>query len=295
MVTVETAVRERPEPRLAEVHTAAGGGTMYDPAMHAAALRAERARDVARQQERETAAQRHEVRVRAIALPLALFLGWLAVQVSPALVRFLAMWVHESGHATAAWLSGYMAFPGPWMTPVGSTRNYIVTLVIAGWALYGLQRAWKAERPFWVVAAVVVLAVTAVCTFVLAETQAEQLVLFAGDGGCFVLGSLLMTTMYAAPDHPVRKDGVCWGLLGIGSLAFMDAFRVWTGPFESLPFGEATNGVSDPSMLTEMYGWSIPLIVERYKAVAFTALACLAVVYVVGLVRVARTADSSQA
>ena len=267
---------------------AADGGTLYDPAVHAAALAAERAREQSRETQRDVAAARRDYRARLIGLPLALGLGWLAVHTSPALVRMLAMWVHESGHAIAAWLSGYMAFPGPWMTPVGSVRSYTVTAAVGGWLLFGLYRAWKAERALWIAAAVAALTVMLVCTFALSETQAEQLILFAGDGGNFVLGGLLMLTMYATADHPIRKDNVCWGLLGIGALAFMDGFRVWMGPVEALPFGESTNGVSDASMLAEVYGWSIPLIVNRYQHLAFAVLAVLAVIYLAGVLSGAR-------
>ncbi len=58
-------------------------------------------------------AARGERTARALALPLALLFAWLAVRGSPGAVRMLAMWVHESGHAVAAWLCGYTAWPEP--------------------------------------------------------------------------------------------------------------------------------------------------------------------------------------
>src|ERR1041384_301783 len=58
----------------------------------------------------------HERLVRAAAIPGALLLARSLVQTSHGLVRLITMWVHESGHAVTAWLCGFPAFPGPWVT-----------------------------------------------------------------------------------------------------------------------------------------------------------------------------------
>ena len=45
----------------------------------------------------------------------------------------LGMWVHESGHAVAAWLCGYLAWPGPWISLVNRYRQLAhacLTLVV---------------------------------------------------------------------------------------------------------------------------------------------------------------------
>src|SRR5689334_24867558 len=94
-----------------------------------------------------------ELYVRALALPGALIFGRIATAVAPGPVRMLSMWVHESGHAMAAWLTGFMAFPGPWFTPVGLDRSPMVTLVLAVALAAGAWRAWQTERWFWVTAA----------------------------------------------------------------------------------------------------------------------------------------------
>src|SRR5512147_1181310 len=75
-----------------------------------------------------------EVLARAVAPPAALLLAWALVSTGAghALVRtFLAMWVHELGHAVAAWWSGYGAFPGPWRTPVSAQRMPLVVMALA--------------------------------------------------------------------------------------------------------------------------------------------------------------------
>src|SRR5262249_8535171 len=60
-----------------------------------------------------------EQRLRTWAIPVALAGAFILVAIFPTLVRiFFSMWVHEIGHATAAWMCGYLAFPGPWLTPM---------------------------------------------------------------------------------------------------------------------------------------------------------------------------------
>ena len=115
--------------------------------------------------EQESAA-RSERFARAIALPLALLFAWLAVKRSPGAVRMLSMWVHESGHAVAAWLCGYWAWPGPWFTPVGTERSPSLTLLFVGALAYGGYRAWLLQRWFWVTASAWTLLLVLFCTLV---------------------------------------------------------------------------------------------------------------------------------
>ena len=233
--------------------------------------------------EREDA--RQELRARAVALPSALSFAWVAVRTAPGPVRLLAMWAHESGHAVAAWLCGFSAWPGPWFTPVGSERSPSLTVLLAGGLIYGGFRAWQQARWFRLAVCGVTLGLALVCTVMLRPGPAQQVIVFGGDAGCLVLGSAMMLTVYARKEHPVRQGGVRWGLLVLGSLSFADAWAVWSGPLESLPFGENENGLSDPSVLTEVYGWSVLLLVRRYMQLAGLCLAVLGAAWVTGMAR----------
>jgi hypothetical protein len=231
----------------------------------------------------ERQALRGELRARVLALPCALLGAWAAVKTSPGLVRIFTMWVHESGHAVVAWLCGYTAWPGPWITPVGGERNFALTATMVGLLGFGAFRAWQRERWFWVVLAAAVLLLTLCCTLLLREGQARQLITFGGDGGCFVLGSVLMLAMYARADHPFRSEHLRWALLILGALAFMDAYLVWSGPFDHLPFGEDEHGLSDPAVLAEEFGWSVLLLVDRYLELARACFVVLVAAYAAGM------------
>jgi hypothetical protein len=230
---------------------------------------------------------------RAVALPLALLGAWLAVKTAPGLVRMVTMWVHESGHAVTAWMFGYSAWPGPWFTPITSERSPLFIVVFVGALAFGCYTAWQMERWFWVAASLCVVGLMLACTLFVSSDTAQQVIVFGGDGGMLVLGTILMLTVYAREDHPVRENQLRWGLLAIGALAFMDAHTVWSGPMDRLPFGEDENGLSDPSVLTELHGWNPLGMVHRYNQLAYACFAVLAVVYIAGIYAANRPNASS--
>ncbi|MGC4081042.1 MAG: hypothetical protein QM736_02760 [Vicinamibacterales bacterium] len=230
-----------------------------------------------------------ELKTRALALPVALVCARLAAAVAPGPVRVLAMWLHESGHAMAAWMCGYLAWPGPWFTPVGTEPSRLLTITLLGVLAHAAWRAHQAERRFWLAASIAGMLLVGVCTFGLRPGQAQQLIVFAGDGGSFVLGTTLMLTMFARPDHAVRREHLRWVFVAIGALAFMDAWTTWTGPIEGVPFGESDHGLSDPSVLVEEFGWGMLQLTQRYRKVAYACLATLALAMLAGIVVPAAT------
>jgi uncharacterized membrane protein YtjA (UPF0391 family) len=232
-----------------------------------------------------------ERRIRQVALPMALLLAFL-ISRSPlrGISRtFLTMWVHELGHAVAAWLSGFGAFPGPWRTPVSEDRMFIVTLLVAGALGFAGYRAWRAEAYRICAALGVVLLVQLVMTFGVRAHAARAFFSFGGDAGCLVLGTLLMATLYVPPGSALHRGWLRWGFLVIGAFAFMDAFRTWWDAghsVEGVVFGEIEGvGDSDPTVLVYQHGWSEAKLIRRYMTTAWLCLAALAALYLAGLRR----------
>jgi len=229
---------------------------------------------------------RKELKYRALALPLALLVARLVVGTGLRVaVRMLTMVLHESGHAITSLLTGRWAVPMLWVTYHGEQRSFMVVLAVTAAIGFGGYKAWAAQRWAWVVAAGVVFMVQLLCLTVW-RYYAECFIIFFGDGGALVLATILMAMFYIDHESALYKNwGMRWAFLAIGALTFMDVYLTWTGPFEEIPLGELEGvNLSDPSLLMEMYGWSILLVVDRYIRLARICLFALAVVYVWGLI-----------
>lgn len=240
----------------------------------------------------EAEAQRVELWVRLFALPAALLLALLLVrtQMGQALVRiFFSMWVHELGHAVTAWFCGFPAVPGPWRTSIAEARSFAPALLLAaGFGSLG-WKAWRARHRAAMAVAALGLGLQAVGTLALGKEAAQVLILFGGDAGNLVLGSLLMATLYAPEHGRLRTGALRWGFLVIGACAFMDKAELWwmarANPDRILYGLQEGVGLSDPSRLTEDHGWLEGALVGRYVTLSVVCLAALALLYAWGLVQ----------
>jgi hypothetical protein len=225
---------------------------------------------------------RTEFKYRILAPPLALLLARLVAGTPLRMAAaMLAMVLHETGHAITAWLTGRWAVPLLWVAPHGQERSWGIVLLVTAVIGFAGFLAWKMERPGWVLAAGAVL----LLQLIVLSLPAEAMIVFFGDGGALVLATILMATFYAPRESRLYKSwGLRWGLLVIGALSFMHVFLMWTGPLENLPFGEIEGvNLSDPTLLTEMYGWTVLQMVDRYVRLGTVCLAVLLAIYVWGL------------
>lgn len=220
-----------------------------------------------------------EFKCRIFALPLALLVARLVAR-SP--LGMLAMVLHESGHAITAWLTGRWAVPLLWVTMHGEERSWWVVLAVTSVIMYWGFLAWRSQRRGLLCAAGAALIVQ----LIFLRLPAGSSIVFGGDAGAFVLGTVLMATFYVPRASAIyRSWGLRWGLLAIGAICFMQVFLVWSGSIDDIPFGEIEGvNLSDPSLLTTVYGWSVTQLVNRYMRLATVCLVILAGMYVWGLI-----------
>ena len=151
---------------------------------------------------------RWERKIRLFAIPVALLVTWALHSTGMGhrlLVLFFSMWIHELGHAVTAWLCGFLAVPGPWVTPVAMYRTPLFALLLAAGFGVLAWRGWKQRRRPLLVAGLALLGLQGVGTLLLGRAKAQSFVIFGGDAGCLVLGALLMLTLYAPKESSLRK------------------------------------------------------------------------------------------
>lgn len=215
--------------------------------------------------------------------------GWVVNLAMPTMTAFLAMWVHESGHAISAWFCGYNAFPTAWFTIIGERSRWI-SVILGAILIAGGYVAFRMERWFWVGVSAVVL-VLIIAGNLQTDFHSRMLFTFWGDGGAYVLSTLLMMTFYARPDSPISRNQVRWGLLILGGMAFWSVYSRWAGGFENISqFLEDTDerGPSDMMQLTTLYGWTVYVLIHRYWQLGHACLVALAGAYAAGIVQAKR-------
>lgn len=234
---------------------------------------------------------KNEFLCRIFALPGALLLGWLLNLAAPPITAFLAMWLHEFGHAVAAWFCGYAAFPTAWITMIPDERGRWISVVLGAGTAAGGYFAFRLQRWFWVAASAAVLAL-----FVLGNLQTEAharlLFTFWGEGGAYVLSTALILSFYARAESSIARNQVRWGLLVLGALAFWSVYSRWAGGFENIAqFLEDTDSRGIPSdmrVLTLVYGWTTYALIHSYRNLGHACLLALVGAYAAGLVQVQR-------
>ena len=223
-----------------------------------------------------------EWKLRAAAVPAAfvLALAFHATSTGHFLQRtFLTMIPHELGHAMTAWWCGFAAIPGLWKTLIPETRS-TATIVLVGAIEAGLVAlGWRTQRSAWWAAGLALAALQFIGTSTLPVERAQTAITFGGDGGAMLIGTALVLLFFVPPTSRLATNHVRWGLLAIGAATLVDTAATWFAAARdanAIPFGEIEGvGLSDPSKLAEVYGWSVRQITERYTNLAS---ACLLVV-----------------
>lgn len=234
----------------------------------------------------DLAEARSELQLARWAVPAAL-LGALLLSRTDlggfVLRTFFGMWLHELGHAVAAWLCGYPALPGPWFTSVGEERSLVFALALTSGLAYGIWRARAERERLWTGAAIATLALQLLLTVVLSPAAAHTLITFCGDAGSLVFGAALMAAFFVPPGHKLHRDWLRWGFLVIGAASFADTFPGWwTARHDPsvIVFGEIEGRAdTDPTKLVDA-GWTVARMVSRYVGVGVLSLVALGVAQV---------------
>jgi hypothetical protein len=227
-----------------------------------------------------------EWKLRAVAIPAALVLAF-AFHAWPTghwLQRtFLSMMVHELGHAATAWWCGFAAIPTLWKTLIPEARSVVVSALVLGLEGWIIVRGWTTQRMAWTAVGLGLAVLQVIGTLELSVDRAQEAITFGGDAGAMVLGTLLMLTFFAGPASRLRTNQLRWGFLVIGAAALVDTFATWRAARadpDMIPFGEIEGvGLSDPSKLDEVYGWTTDQLVHRYANVGTACLVVLAVAW----------------
>src|SRR6266545_2112278 len=230
---------------------------------------------------------RSELQLAKFAVPVALLTALALARTDMGgffLRTFFGMWLHELGHAVAAWVCGFPAVPGPWFTSVGGERSFVFALTITGGLAWAIWRTWTDHRRVLSSLAMAVLVLQLGLTLVLSPAKAETLISFCGDAGSLVFGSALMATFFVPPGHKLHRDWLRWGFLVIGAASFADTFPDWwTARHEPsiIAFGEIEGrGDTDPTSLLQA-GWTVDQMVARYVGIGVFSLIALAASQVV--------------
>ena len=223
-------------------------------------------------------------RRNALALPAAFGLAFLAkILILPGfLLEWLRAWLHEFGHAFAAWICSRAATPlvlAPnlaWanMRPEKSAVVYLCFLFLIGVTGY---RALQARSRFLFTFAAALLLLQVIGTFVLGDRACDVLFLFAGCGGELVLGTLLMVGFYYRLPDRLRWDFFRYPSLVIGAHAFGAGLVMWLRALHdrsAVPWGTGFGGREDSggdmNRLLDL-GWSLERLTHAYVTLA---LAC---------------------
>ncbi|MBA4137225.1 MAG: hypothetical protein C0518_07905 [Opitutus sp.] len=238
--------------------------------------------------------------VNALALPLIVALAWLANQSPLAmLLRGFHVWIHEFGHASVAWMSGYRALPLPigW-TNVESEKAAFVyhgvlfLLAVMFWA------GWK-ERKIWAMLLPLALApVQAYMTWKMPEHRYELWMAFGGVGGEFALSAVLMALFFVHLPEKFRWGACRYVCAFLGATSFLNIWQFWrkVARFEeTIPYGSMVHGEEDGNgdmNILRLHGWRETEITHTYTQLGLWCLIVLAVVWLIFATRLDRPIDN---
>ncbi len=215
--------------------------------------------------------EKAENNTNTFAFPVAFLIAF-AISLTEPLAWFIGMWVHELGHATIAWFSGYRAmitFGGTVTQLQRSPFVYLGILTLLGLLFwYG----WKEEKRSAMILALILAIIQFFMTLVISRSTYRMLLAFGGIGGEFYLSTLFMISFYFRLPEKLRWEFWRYLALVIGAITFWSSFSKWhniSRGTEAIPWGTFWGGRGDSNgdlnVLRGDFGWHSQQIIDTYN------------------------------
>lgn len=209
------------------------------------------------------------------------------------LLRGLHIWVHEFGHATVAWLSGYKAIPLPFGWTNTSLEQssfvYFGVLALLGllfWSGYREGRRWP------MVLAIALAIIQFMMTWIVSDNTYRMLMAFGGIGGEFYLSTLLLISFYFPLPNYWQWEFWRYPVAMAAAYTFWHIFDLWRhiqAGQEAIPWGTLWDGVGDANgdmnILSQQYGWTDVRIIHTYTMIGNICIGLLICTYTYFLIR----------
>lgn len=225
-----------------------------------------------------------EINTNTYGLPFAFLIAFVVNFIDP-LAWFISMWIHEFGHGTVAWLSGYRAmvtFAGTIISPNRSFFVYLGLLILISLTFY---HGWKEQKKNTMIGCVILGIVQFILTWKISYSTYEMLLYFGGIGGEFYLSTLLIIAFYWRLPKKFYWEFWRFFALIIGAVTFWGSFTKWhriARGKDQIPWGTFWGGRGDSggdlNVLNDI-GWSINKIINIYNTLGFICLLIIVSTY----------------
>lgn len=216
-----------------------------------------------------------EITTNLYGLPMAFLIAFAINFINP-LAWFISMWVHEFGHATIAWFSGYRAmvtFAGTIISFDRSLFVYFGILILISLTFYS---AWKEQKKTTMIVCLILAITQFILTWKTSYSTYQMLLYFGGIGGEFYLSALLIIAFYWRLPEKFYWEFWRFFALIIGATTFWGNFTKWhrIGKGKAdIPWGTFWGGRGDSggdlNVLNNEVGWSADQIINTYNTLGF--------------------------
>jgi hypothetical protein len=235
--------------------------------------------------------------VRVALPPLMAGFAWLLHQTGLKPLLFGAtVWLHEFGHATMAWLSGYRALPLPigWTNIVPEKSNFVYFGIIFLAGVFAVA-GWKERKAWPIVLTAVLLPIQFYLTWKMPEHRTDMWIKFAGIGGEFVLGALVMAMFFVHLPDKFKWGWTRYFFFMLAAVCFTGSYQKWRDiqrGDDEIPYGSAIHGEDDENgdmnALRHEYRWKEWEITRAYNGLATACATFLVLTWLVFALRIDR-------